>query len=357
MALALALGRARARPHLAQSGGRRRDCQGWRDRRPRLDPARRPTACRDRGAQAAPARPRTARRFTLRSSLARITARRRPAPTPSSRAGVRRVVSALEDPNPEVAGAGHASLREHGIAVDVGLGAEEARARSCRPYPPHARRPAARPLKLAVSADGKAGLAGRKPVGDHRRGGARRVHLACARRTTPSWSASAPCSPTIRSDLPAAGHGRAVAGAGRARCDLACRSRSRRCATARETPTWVLPSPRRLAHRRGHFEAEGVDVLRVAGRTAGSILLRCSKRLAERGITRLMVEGGPDRCGRVRGPIWWTRRRCSARPNSSAPMASTRWRACRSRADRIAAAEACATSRRRRYAASLRTEL
>ena len=30
-------------------------------------------------------------------------------------------------------------------------------------------------LKLAVSADGKVALAGRKPVRDHRRGGARRA--------------------------------------------------------------------------------------------------------------------------------------------------------------------------------------
>src|SRR5487761_1477092 len=42
-------------------------------------------------------------------------------------AGVSRVVSALDDPNPEVAGAGHARLRAAGIAVDVGLGADEAR--------------------------------------------------------------------------------------------------------------------------------------------------------------------------------------------------------------------------------------
>ena len=43
------------------------------------------------------------------------------------RAGIARVVSALEDPNPEVAGQGHAKLRERGIAVETGLGAEEAR--------------------------------------------------------------------------------------------------------------------------------------------------------------------------------------------------------------------------------------
>ena len=79
-------------------------------------------------------------------------------------AGVSRVVSALEDPNPEVAGAGHARLRAAGIAVDVGIGAEEAR----RDHAGHIRRMRdGRPhvmLKLAVSADGKAGAAGRRPA-------------------------------------------------------------------------------------------------------------------------------------------------------------------------------------------------
>src|SRR3989442_15482041 len=42
-------------------------------------------------------------------------------------AGIARVVSALEDPNPKVGGQGHARLAAHGIAVEIGVGAQEAR--------------------------------------------------------------------------------------------------------------------------------------------------------------------------------------------------------------------------------------
>jgi diaminohydroxyphosphoribosylaminopyrimidine deaminase/5-amino-6-(5-phosphoribosylamino)uracil reductase len=92
-------------------------------------------------------------------------------------AGIARVVSAIEDSNPQVAGQGHAKLRAAGIVVDVGLCSDEA----ARDHAGHFRRIRdGRPhviLKLAVSSDDKIGAAGGKPVaitGDVARA---RVHL------------------------------------------------------------------------------------------------------------------------------------------------------------------------------------
>src|ERR1700760_4627234 len=79
-------------------------------------------------------------------------------------AGISRVVSAVEDPNPEVAGQGHARLRAAGVTVDIGLGAQEA----ARDHAGHFRRVRdKRPhviLKLAVSADGKIAGAGHTQI-------------------------------------------------------------------------------------------------------------------------------------------------------------------------------------------------
>src|SRR6202042_1205525 len=92
-------------------------------------------------------------------------------------AGIARVVSAIEDPNPEVAGQGHARLRAAGIVVDVGLGAVEAahdhagHFRRIRDQRPHVI------LKLAVSSDDKIGASGRKPVAISGEAARARVHL------------------------------------------------------------------------------------------------------------------------------------------------------------------------------------
>src|SRR2546428_5340727 len=92
-------------------------------------------------------------------------------------AGISRVVSALVDPNPEVAGAGHWRLAQAGIVVEVGVGAEEAR----RAHAGHIRRVQdGRPhvtLKLAGSPDRKAPPAHRRPPAITGAAGRARVHL------------------------------------------------------------------------------------------------------------------------------------------------------------------------------------
>ena len=87
------------------------------------------------------------------------------------------MVVAIEDPNPEVAGQGNARLRAAGIAVDIGVGADQAR----HDHAGHIlRMTKGRPrvlLKLAISADGKAGAAGGRPVAITGEEVRERVHL------------------------------------------------------------------------------------------------------------------------------------------------------------------------------------
>ena len=74
-------------------------------------------------------------------------------------AGVARVIYAIDDPNPEVAGAGAARLRGQGIGVDSGLMATEAEELNAGYFK---RRRSGRPfvrVKLAASLDGRTALA------------------------------------------------------------------------------------------------------------------------------------------------------------------------------------------------------
>jgi diaminohydroxyphosphoribosylaminopyrimidine deaminase/5-amino-6-(5-phosphoribosylamino)uracil reductase len=208
-------------------------------------------------------------------------------------AGLARVVSALEDPNPEVAGAGHGRLRAAGIAVEVGLGADEAR----RDHAGHIRRMRdGRPhvmLKLAVSADGKAGAAGRRPVaitGDAVRD---RVHLMRAQSDAIMIGIGTALAddPMLTCRLP----GMAKESPVRIVLDSALRlpPGSRLARSAREIPLWVVAGTQAPRAAEEAAQAQGVEVLRVAERGGRIGLLAALRLLAARGITRLMVEGGP----------------------------------------------------------------
>ncbi len=209
------------------------------------------------------------------------------------RAGIVRVVSSLDDPNPDVAGQGHTRLKERGVSVEVGLGADEAR----RTHAGHFRRMReGRPqvlLKLAVSADGKAGAAGRKPVGVTGDDARLRVHMMRAEADAILVGIGTALSddPVLTCRLPGmAGHSpvRVVLDT-KLRIPLATALVS----TARETPTWIFTTAAPSALSEEIIRSKGVEVFRVEGKDGRLDLAQIMKVLAERGITRLMVEGGP----------------------------------------------------------------
>jgi diaminohydroxyphosphoribosylaminopyrimidine deaminase/5-amino-6-(5-phosphoribosylamino)uracil reductase len=207
-------------------------------------------------------------------------------------AGIARVVSAMEDPNPLVAGSGHDRLRAAGVAVDVGVGADQA----SRAHAGHIRRVHdGRPhvlLKLAVSADGKAGLAGRRPVAITGEVARERVHMMRAMHDAiligigtaladdpdltcrlPGMAARSPVRVVLDSRLRLPLTGRLVRSAG-------------------QTPLWVVAGHAVPETAERDLRRAGAEVLRVA--SAGSLDLRETlAALSRRGITRLMAEGGP----------------------------------------------------------------
>jgi diaminohydroxyphosphoribosylaminopyrimidine deaminase / 5-amino-6-(5-phosphoribosylamino)uracil reductase len=209
------------------------------------------------------------------------------------KAGIARVVSALQDPNPDVAGSGHAALRTAGIAVDVGISADEAR----RAHAGHIRRICdGRPhvtRKLAISADGKVGLAGRQPAAITGEAARARVHLMRAMNDAilVGIGTALADDPLLTCRLP----GMAARSPVRVVLDRDLRlpQASRLVQTAREVPLWLVAGVAAPVEREDAMRALGIDVLRVKERAGRLDLASALTMLAGRGITRLMVEGGP----------------------------------------------------------------
>ena len=208
-------------------------------------------------------------------------------------AGIKRVVCALEDPNPQVAGQGYAKLRASGIQVDTGLLADEAR----RAHAGHiAKITQARPhvlLKMALSSDEKVGFAGNKRAfitGDDAQA---RVHMMRA-----------------KSDAVLTGIGTVLADNPQLTCRLPGmfeRSPIRVVldanlrtplslgviSTVRETPTWVFCATGASEMAEEILVHKGAKVFRVPETNGKLDLGEVLKTLAAEGITRLMVEAGP----------------------------------------------------------------
>ncbi len=209
-------------------------------------------------------------------------------------AGIGRVVSALEDPDPRVAGRGHALLRAAGIAVETGLCREEA-ARDHRGHSLRVTR--GRPmlhLKLARTRDGFAAGAGTErlritgPVAD----GAVHLWRAHADAILIGIGTARADDPSLTVRLPGLAHispQRIVLDS-----TLRLTPASVLVRTARDVPVMVLTTRAAPAHARRALESCTVEVVTVPADAAGRIDLPAAlERLGEFGITRLCSEGGP----------------------------------------------------------------
>ena len=208
-------------------------------------------------------------------------------------AGIVRVVSALEDPNPKIAGEGHARLRARGVTVDVGLGAEEA----LRVHAGHFRRVRdGRPhvtLKLAVSADGKAGLPGRRPAAITGEAARSRVHLMRAMNDAVLTGIGTVLAddPLLNCRLP----GMEARSPVRVVLVSALRQppSSQMASSAARTLDWTFADQAASPEKERALTDLGVEVLRVPGVNGRLDLSAVLRGLAGRGITRAMVEAGP----------------------------------------------------------------
>ncbi len=208
-------------------------------------------------------------------------------------AGVSRVVVAVEDPDPRVSGAGIARLRAAGIDVCVGLMADQAAELNqgflCR-IAQH--RPMVA-LKLATSLDGRiatASGASRWITGEASRAYAHLLRAQYDAVLVGTGTAMAD-DPRLDCRLPGLGQRSPVRIVldRHLRLDLG----NNLGRNAASHPSWVVTSDDADEQRRLAFQAAGFELIPVA--TGPDGLLDPAEMLREfgdRGITRLLVEGG-----------------------------------------------------------------
>jgi diaminohydroxyphosphoribosylaminopyrimidine deaminase / 5-amino-6-(5-phosphoribosylamino)uracil reductase len=208
--------------------------------------------------------------------------------------GVRRVVSAIDDPNPHISGVGHALLRSAGIRVQVG----EGRAEALRDHRGHILRvQQGRPmvtLKLAQTADGYCAPAGGGRLQISGDAAMREVHLLRASHDAIMVGVGTALSDDPQLNVRLEGlEDRSpvrVVLDGRLRLPLS----SLLVQTVRRIPVWVIAAEDAPAAPELALREQGVEVMRVGRGTNGTLDLSAALRLlALRGITRIFSEGGP----------------------------------------------------------------
>lgn len=209
-------------------------------------------------------------------------------------AGVKRVVAAMADPNPRFRGLGFALLRTAGISVTTDVLEAEAQ-RAHRGYV--LRVTQGRPMvtfKIARTADGYAGGAGRRPLAVSCPAANGWVHLQRAHHDAIMLGVGSVLSddPMLTVRLP----GMASRSPIRVVLDTHLRLplTSKLVRTAAEAPVWVVAAETAPVEVEHALVAAGVEVMRVSVGPDGHLdLAEALVLLGTRGITRVFSEGGP----------------------------------------------------------------
>ncbi|MBM3547795.1 MAG: bifunctional diaminohydroxyphosphoribosylaminopyrimidine deaminase/5-amino-6-(5-phosphoribosylamino)uracil reductase RibD [Alphaproteobacteria bacterium] len=209
------------------------------------------------------------------------------------KAGIARVVAAIEDPDARVSGQGFAKLREAGVMVEVGEGAAAAREINLGFF---TRIAAGRPMvtvKLATSLDGR--IATHTGESQWITGEAARLEGHRLRADHDAIMVGAGTAladdPSLTCRLPGYEDRRPVRIVVDSRLRLSLTSKL--VMTAREAPTWVMTLAEGDEPRRRAFADLGVEILDVLPEEVGRPDIgKALQLLGERGLTRLLVEGG-----------------------------------------------------------------
>lgn len=209
-------------------------------------------------------------------------------------AGIGRVVSAIEDPDPRVKGQGHARMAAAGIAITLGVLAKEA-ARAHRGHFLRVQqgRPAVA-IKLARTRDGYAAASGDERLLITGESANQRVHLLRAHSDAILVGVETVLAddPQLTVRLP----GMEALSPVRVVLDSALRTPlgSVVVKTAAVTPTWIVTTEQASATAAQKLEEAGAIVLRVAADAHGRVDLHETLRLlAACGVAKLLCEGGP----------------------------------------------------------------
>lgn len=208
-------------------------------------------------------------------------------------AGIARVVGAVADPNPEVAGRGFAMLQAKGVEVVENVCAAEARQLNAGFFLTMSENRPLVTLKIASSLDGR--TATHDGHSQWITGEASRARGHLLRATHDAIMAGSATAivddPELTCRLPGLGDRspiRIVAD-GRLRLPLT----SKLVRDARKVPLWLLTLPGGDANRRRAFEDCGAVLIDVAPGEGGVMDMRAALgTLAKKGVTRLLVEGG-----------------------------------------------------------------